>query len=110
MRETEVVRWRHGTSKHGTGAAKTYLPPPEYSHIPKKILISWPMCATHDHPLRYISFLRVQAVIPRIFSCPVLDEPGVEKKRLSLENEPSGGRPVGPQVPFIQPKHLFTPE
>ena len=54
---------------------------------------------THVYLPRYASFLRARAVAPRIFSRPIPGEPGVEEDRLViLENEPSGGRPVGSQV------------
>lgn len=54
---------------------------------------------THVYLPRYASFLRARALPPRIFSRPAPDEPGVEEDRLViLENEPAGGRPVGPQV------------
>ena len=54
---------------------------------------------THVYLPRYASFLRARAVPPRIFSRPTPGEPGVQEDRLViLENEPSGGRPVGPQV------------
>lgn len=54
---------------------------------------------THVYLPRYASFLRGRAVAPRIFSRPVPDQPGVKEDRLViLDNEPSGGRPVGPQV------------
>ena len=58
---------------------------------------------THVYLPRYASFLRARAVAPRIFSRPVPGEPGAEEDRLViLNNEPSGGRPVGPQVLLVQ--------
>ena len=52
---------------------------------------------THVYLPRYASFLRARAVAPRIFSRPA---PGglSEDRLVILDNEPSGGRPVGPQV------------
>ena len=58
---------------------------------------------SHVYLPRYASFLRTRAVAPRIFSLPVPGEPGAEEDRLLiLDNEPSGGRPVGPQVFLTQ--------
>lgn len=66
---------------------------------------------THVYLPRYASFLRARAVPPRIFTRPVPGEPGVEEDRLViLDNEPSGGRPVGPQVFLIQQERCSTPE
>lgn len=57
---------------------------------------------THVYLPRYASFLRARPVAPRIFTRPVPGEPGIEEDRLViLDNEPSGGRPVGPQVFLI---------
>lgn len=54
---------------------------------------------THIYLPRYVSFLRARVVAPTIFSRTVPGKPGVEEDRLViLDNEPSGGRPVGPQV------------
>jgi aminocarboxymuconate-semialdehyde decarboxylase len=54
---------------------------------------------SHVYLPRYASFLSGRAVAPRIFSRPVPGQPGVKEDRLViLDNEPSGGRPVGPQV------------
>ncbi|KAF9647271.1 amidohydrolase 2 [Thelephora ganbajun] len=53
---------------------------------------------THVYLPRYASFLRARAVAPKIFSRPVPGEPGAREDRLViLDNEPSGGRPIGPQ-------------
>ena len=58
---------------------------------------------SHVYLPRYATFLRARAVPPRIFSRPVPGKPGAEEDRLViLDNEPSGGRPVGPQVFLIQ--------
>jgi len=56
---------------------------------------------THVYLPRYASFLRARAVAPRIFSRPT---PGglSEDRLVILDNEPSGGRPVGPQVFLTQ--------
>lgn len=40
------------------------------------------------------SFLRDRSTVPRIFTR------GNEERLLILEDEPSTGRPIGPQVPF----------
>ena len=62
---------------------------------------------SHVYLPRYASFLRARAVAPRIFSRPVPGEPGAEEDRLViLDNEPSGGRPVGPQVFLIRRNRL----
>jgi len=54
---------------------------------------------SHVYLPRYAAFLRARAVPPRIFSRPIPGEPGAEEDRLViLDNEPAGGRPVGPQV------------
>ena len=55
---------------------------------------------THVYLPRYASFLRARAVAPKIFSRPVPGEPD-EDRLVILDNEPSGGRPVGPQVFLI---------
>ena len=48
---------------------------------------------THVYLPRYVSVLRSRNVAPRI-----LTRPSGEERLLILENEPSGGRPVGVQV------------
>ena len=58
---------------------------------------------SHVYLPRYATFLRARAVPPRIFSRSVPGESGTEEDRLViLDNEPSGGRPVGPQVFLIR--------
>jgi aminocarboxymuconate-semialdehyde decarboxylase len=48
---------------------------------------------THVYLPRYASVLRSRNLAPRI-----LTRPSGEERLLILENEPSGGRPVGAQV------------
>ncbi|TCD69852.1 hypothetical protein EIP91_005929 [Steccherinum ochraceum] len=54
---------------------------------------------THVYLPRYASFLRSRTTAPRIFSRPNTDNADgtSEERLLILDNEPSGGRPVGPQ-------------
>lgn len=47
---------------------------------------------THVYLPRYASMLRARSSVPRIFKRDTGDE-----RLLILDNEPSGGRPVGPQ-------------
>jgi aminocarboxymuconate-semialdehyde decarboxylase len=47
---------------------------------------------THVYLPRYVSFLRSRSVVPRIV------KKGSEERLVILDDEPSGGRPVGPQV------------
>ena len=61
---------------------------------------------THVYLPRYASFLRARAVAPRIFSRPVPGGPD-EDRLVILDNEPSGGRPVGPQVFLLQQERLL---
>lgn len=52
---------------------------------------------THVYLPRYASFLRSRTSVPRIFTRTTPE--GLQEERLLiLENEPSGGRPVGAQV------------
>ena len=52
---------------------------------------------THVYLPRYASFLRSRTSVPRIFTRTTPE--GVQEERLLiLDNEPSGGRPVGAQV------------
>lgn len=48
---------------------------------------------THCYLPRYAAFLRSRERVPRIFTL------GSKQRLLILEDEPSTGRPVGPQVP-----------
>ncbi|TFK55449.1 amidohydrolase 2 [Heliocybe sulcata] len=52
---------------------------------------------THVYLPRYASVLRSRATAPRILSRPTPNGQGTEERLVILENEPSGGRPVGPQ-------------
>ena len=52
---------------------------------------------THVYLPRYASFLRSRANAPRIFT-RTNDAGEQEERLLILDNEPSGGRPVGAQV------------
>lgn len=65
---------------------------------------------THVYLPRYVTLLRNRAQVPRISSS--LNNAGKEEFRLHiLPNEPSGGRPVGPQVSFVFVdccRHAFT--
>jgi len=56
--------------------------------------MSKPLLDVHTHVYlpRYAAVLRSRSVAPKILSTPSGDE-----RLLILENEPSGGRPVGPQ-------------
>lgn len=47
---------------------------------------------THCYLPRYAAFLRSRSNVPKIFSS------GVHERLLILDDEPSTGRPVGPQV------------
>ena len=52
---------------------------------------------THVYLPRYAAFLRSRTHVPRIFTRT--NEAGQQEERLLiLDNEPSGGRPVGAQV------------
>ena len=53
---------------------------------------------THVYLPRYASFLRARTAAPRIFSRTNSANGKSEERLLILDNEPSGGRPVGPQV------------
>ncbi|KAK0238908.1 hypothetical protein EDD85DRAFT_883318 [Armillaria nabsnona] len=57
---------------------------------------------THVYLPRYASWLRSRSVAPKIMSTE-----GGEERLLILENEPSGGRPVGPQYWDRQEKLRF---
>ena len=52
---------------------------------------------THVYLPRYASLLRARSVVPRIYT---RNAPNglAEDRLLILDDEPSGGRPVGPQV------------
>ena len=52
---------------------------------------------THIYLPRYAEVLRSRSNVPRIFRRPTV-RGGTEERLLILDNEPSGGRPVGPQV------------
>ena len=52
---------------------------------------------THVYLPRYASFLRSRTSVPRIFT-RTTPEGQQEERLLILDNEPSGGRPVGAQV------------
>ncbi|KZT29337.1 amidohydrolase 2 [Neolentinus lepideus HHB14362 ss-1] len=52
---------------------------------------------THVYLPRYASVLRSRPTAPRILSRPTPNGSGTEERLVILENEPSGGRPVGPQ-------------
>ena len=56
---------------------------------------------THVYLPRYASFLRSRTLAPRIFSR--ISPTGTKEERLLiLDDEPSGGRPIGAQVrPFL---------
>ena len=56
---------------------------------------------THVYLPRYASFLRSRTLAPRIFSRT--SPTGTKEERLLiLDDEPSGGRPIGAQVrPFL---------
>ena len=58
---------------------------------------------THVYLPRYASVLRSRTVAPRILTRSSGPEGKPEERLLILENEPSGGRPVGAQVIGIQP-------
>lgn len=51
---------------------------------------------THIYLPRYAEVLRTRTSVPRIFERPIA-QGGTEERLLILENEPSGGRPIGPQ-------------
>lgn len=53
---------------------------------------------THVYLPRYASFLRSRTSAPRIFARTNNATGKSEERLLILDNEPSGGRPVGPQV------------
>lgn len=52
---------------------------------------------THVYLPRYVSFLRSRTSVPRIFTRSAPDG-STEERLLILDAEPSGGRPMGPQV------------
>ena len=52
---------------------------------------------THVYLPRYASFLRSRTSVPRIFT-RTTPEGQQEERLLILDNEPSGGRPIGAQV------------
>lgn len=52
---------------------------------------------THVYLPRYASMLRARSTIPRILSRNT-PQGGTEERLVILDDEPSGGRPVGPQV------------
>ncbi|KAF7798334.1 hypothetical protein EIP86_009555 [Pleurotus ostreatoroseus] len=53
---------------------------------------------THAYLPRYAAFLRARSTAPRIFTRPSADANGTPEERLLiLDDEPSGGRPVGAQ-------------
>lgn len=52
---------------------------------------------SHVYLPRYVVYLRSRTSVPRILTRPTSH--GLQEERLViLEDEPSGGRPVGPQV------------
>jgi hypothetical protein len=53
---------------------------------------------THVYLPRYASLLRSRTSAPRIVSRAVSPGGAMEERLLILDDEPSGGRPVGPQV------------
>jgi aminocarboxymuconate-semialdehyde decarboxylase len=78
----------------------------------KKLLVD---VHTHVYLPRYASMLRSRTSIPRILSRPTPDGKGTEERLVILENEPSGGRPVGAQVcdsylaiRTVSPDEFFT--
>ena len=52
---------------------------------------------THVYLPRYASLLRKRSVVPRIIQ-QTTPKGAVDERLLILNHEPSGGRPVGPQV------------
>lgn len=52
---------------------------------------------THVYLPRYLSFLRARSAVPRVFTRTTPDGAS-EERLLILDAEPSGGRPMGPQV------------
>ena len=57
---------------------------------------------THVYLPRYASFLRSRTLAPRIFS-RISPTGAKEERLLILDDEPSGGRPIGAQVrPFLR--------
>ena len=52
---------------------------------------------THIYLPRYAEVLRSRSNVPRIFRRSTV-QGGTEERLLILDNEPSGGRPVGSQV------------
>ncbi len=52
---------------------------------------------THVYLPRYAAFLRSRTSVPRIFS-RTSPQGKLEDRLLILDNEPSGGRPIGAQV------------
>ena len=63
---------------------------------------------THVYLPRYAAFLRSRTSVPRIFTRTSL-EGKPEERLLILDDEPSGGRPVGAQVPIEMPPPLPCP-
>ena len=64
---------------------------------------------THVYLPRYAAFLRSRTAAPRIFSRT--NAAGQQEERLLiLDNEPSGGRPVGAQVLCIMSFIAVLPE
>jgi hypothetical protein len=55
---------------------------------------------SHVYLPRYVSYLRSRSNVPRIFS-RASNEGKQEDRLLILNDEPSGGRPVGSQVFLI---------
>lgn len=54
---------------------------------------------THVYLPRYAAFLRSRTSVPRIFTRTSPESGKPEERLLILDDEPSGGRPIGAQVP-----------
>lgn len=61
---------------------------------------------THVYLPRYVSFLRTRTSVPRIFTRETTGG-GTEERLLILDAEPSGGRPMGPQVVGCTSRRAF---
>ena len=62
---------------------------------------------THVYLPRYAAFLRSRTQVPRIFS-RTNSAAQSEERLLILENEPSEGRPIGPQVSLCFDTYVLT--
>ena len=60
---------------------------------------------THVYLPRYASLLRSRSNVPKILTRQTKDGTGQEDRLVILDDEPSGGRPVGPQV---RKKHFIS--